>query len=256
MSHFRNLWRHAEVLLLDDIHLLAKKSATQEEFFNTFNTLHVANTLIVISSNCLTHQLQFIEPRLISRFDWGIALPLVPLPKKLYKTLIEQKAKALHFPLPAKIADTLVALFPSSPKTCAQALEAIILRTTLPSHSGKKPLDTLTQTQIRLLLKDLIEYEEKAALTFEKIIAATAQGYGVIESDLLGKSQARENVIPRQVAMYLLRKHLKMPYMKIGDRFFRDHSTVMSSIRQVEKSMKDPSSNMANAISSIEMLFA
>lgn len=255
MSHFRNLWRNAEVLLIDDIHLLAKKSATQEEFFHTFNTLHVANTLIVISSNCPTHQLQFIEPRLVSRFDWGIALPLVPLPKKLYKTVIEQKAKALHFPLSSKIAETLVSLFPSNPKTCSQALEAIILRTTLPSHSAKKPLDTLTSAQIRLLLKDLIEDEKKAALTFEKIVTATAQGYGVIESDLLGKSQARENVIPRQVAMYLLRKHLKMPYMKIGDRFFRDHSTVMSSIRQVEKSIKDPLSNMANTISSIEMLF-
>jgi len=253
MSYFRNLWRNADVLLIDDVHLLAKKSATQEEFFHTFNTLHVANKPIFLSSNCMTQQLQFIEPRLVSRFDWGITLPLVCIPKKMYKTLVEQKAQALHFPLPPKIGEALVSLFPSNPKVCAQALEATILRTTLPSHYSKKSLDTLTVAQLQTLLKDLIADEERAVLTFEKIVTATAQGFGVLESDLLGKSQAREYVVPRQVAMYLLRKHLKMPYMKIGDRFFRDHSTVMSGIRQVEKGIKESSSNMANTLSSIEI---
>jgi chromosomal replication initiator protein len=254
MAYFRHLWRNADVLLIDDVHLLAKKSATQEEFFHTFNTLHVANKPIFLASSCMTQQLQFIEPRLVSRFDWGIGLPLVCLPKKMYKVFMEQKAAALHFPLPPKITETLVSLFPSNPKMCAQALEATILRTTLPAHYTKKSIDTLTGAQLRTLLKDLIEEEEQAVVTFEKIISATSQVYGVLEADLLGKSQSRECVLPRQVAMYLLRKHFKMPYMKIGDRFFRDHSTVMSGIRQVEKGIKEASSNIGSAISSIEIL--
>lgn len=253
MAHFRQLWRNVDVLLLDDVHLFAKKSATQEELFHTFNTLHVANKPIFLSANRMTQQLQHIEPRLISRFDWGIALSLSCLPKRMYKMLIEQKAQALNFPLSPKSADYLVSLFPSSPKACAQALEATILRTTLSSHYTQKSVETLSENKLRSLLKDLIEEEEKTALTFEKIIATAAHAYGILESDLLGKSQSREAVIPRQVAMYLIRKHLKWPYMKIGDRFFRDHSTVMSGIRQIEKCIKESSPDICNTLSSIEL---
>lgn len=253
MSHFRKLWRNVDVLLVDDVHILAKKSATQEEFFHTFNTLHTATKQIILAANCMPQQLQFIEPRLISRFGWGIVLSLTTLPSKMYRALLEQKAEALHFTLVPKLASHILDLFSSSPKACCQALEALILRSSISSPHSKKNVHSIGEEQLKSLLKDLIEEEEKTAITFERIVSLTAQSYGVTEADILGKSQTREYVLPRQVTMYLLRKHLKLPYMKIGDRFYRDHSTVMSALRQVEKLIKDSSSGVGSTIASLEI---
>lgn len=253
MTYFRRLWRHADALFIDDIQNLAKKSATQEEFFHTFNTLHVANTPIFLSANCMPQQLQFIEPRLISRFEWGIVLDIATLPKKMFRTLLEQKAESHHFTLSNKIVDFIIDRFSSSPKASVQALEAVILRTTIATSSAKKGSPTFSEEQLISLLKDLLEEEERSALTLERIVGLTAQQYGTTVSDILGKSQARDCVLPRQIAMYLLRKHLKLPYMKIGDTFFRDHSTVMSAIRQIEKLIKDSASDVGSQIAALEI---
>lgn len=253
MSHFRKLWRTVDVLLVDDVHVLAKKSATQEEFFHTFNTLHTAGQQIILAANSMPQQLQFIEPRLISRFSWGIVLGLATLPKKMYKALLEQKAHALNFTLTPKITNLLLELFSSSPKSCCQALEALILRSSFSSQGAKKTHFSISEEHLRSLLKDLIDEEEKSALTFERIVAQTAQSYGVTEADILGKSQRSEYALPRQITMYLVRKHLKLPYMKIGDRFYRDHSTVMSALRHIEKLIKDSSSDVGSTIASLEI---
>lgn len=253
MSQFRKLWRNVDILFVDDVHLLAKKSATQEEFFHTFNTLHTAGTQLFLAANCLPQQLQFIEQRLISRFSWGIVLELTTIPKKMYRALVEQKAQALQFVLSPKIINFLLDHFSSSPKACCQALEALILRSSLSRPYMRKASISMSEEQLRSLLKDLIEEEEKTALTFERIVSLTAQAYGITESDLLGKSQSRECVLPRQITMYLMRKHLKLSYMKIGDRFFRDHSTVMSAIRQIEKLIKDSTSDVGSSVASLEV---
>ena len=90
MSSFRKLWRNVDALLVDDIHCLARKSATQEEFFHTFNSLHVAGKQIILTANLLPQQLQFIEPRLVSRFEWGVVLPMQAIPRKQFPLLLER----------------------------------------------------------------------------------------------------------------------------------------------------------------------
>ena len=252
MSTFRALWRNIDVLIVDDVHLLARKNATQEEFFHTFNSLHVAGKQIIVSAHCLPQQLQFIEPRLVSRFEWGIVLPIEPLPKKQIHHVIEKKAELLRFPIPRKQIELLSELFSTNVKSSVRALEAFILRTSL----MKKDPSTLTATAVRDLLRDLIDEEQKSALTTEKIIGITARQCGVTYDDIMGKSQSRECVLPRQVAMYLIRKHLKIPYMKIGDIFGRDHSTVMSSIRHIEKQLKAQESDIGSTIAAIEIAFS
>ncbi len=253
MSTFRSLWRNVDALIVDDIHLLARKSATQEEFFHTFNSLHVAGKQIIVSANCLPQQLQYIEPRLVSRFEWGIVLPVEPLPRKQIPLVLEKKAELLHFSIVKKQIELIADLFSTNVKSSVRALEAFILRATL----SKKDHQQMNTAIIKDMLRDLIDEEQKSALTPEKIMASVAEQCGVTLEDITGKSQAREAVIPRQIAMYLIRKHLKIPYMKIGDIFGRDHSTVMSSIKHIEKQLNShENSDIGSTIAKIEIDFS
>jgi chromosomal replication initiator protein len=254
MSTFRQLWRNTDALLIDDIYLLAKKNATQEEFFHTFNSLHVAGKQIILSSNCFPQQLQFIEPRLVSRFEWGIVLPLQPLLKRQFPALLEKKAALLQCQMSQKVILSIADMFSSTPKACVQALQALIQRFKLAKN--KSVHLEMSLSAVHDLLADLLEEEQLLAMTPEKIISITAETYGLKREDLLGKSQSRECVLPRQISMYLMRKHLRMPYMTIGDYFQKNHSTIMSAIRQVEKMIPDISKDIGSSIASIEIKLA
>lgn len=189
---------------------------------------------IVLSAHCSPQELQLIEPRLVSRFEWGITLPLAPPSHEELKTILQTKANALQFSLPSKIADFLVETFTSTPKILIKALEALILRLHLDAHHS---IHNLSIQGIKTLLSDLINEEKNTALTPSKIIQAVAEYFGIRTEDILGKSQARDSALPRQIAMHLCRTKLKIPFMKIGDLFGRDHSTVMSSVKYIQKSL-------------------
>lgn len=236
MSTFRQAYRNADILIIDDVHVFSRKGATQEEFFHTFNTLHLQGKQIILSANCAPQELQLIEPRLVSRFEWGIVLPLKSLNEAELRTMLQAKAQALHFSLPPKITDFLVESFISNPKALIKAFEALVLRLHLDSHNSAQ---SLSVAAAKTLLSDLLIEEQKAALTPSKIIHAVAEHYGIRTEDILGKSQTRECALPRQMAMHLCREKLKMPFMKIGDLFGRDHSTVMSSVKYIQKSLDE-----------------
>jgi chromosomal replication initiator protein len=236
MRQFRQAYRHIDVLIVDDVHVFSRKGATQEEFFHTFNTLHLDGKQIILSANCSPQNLQFIEPRLVSRFEWGIVLPLQSLQEKKREALLQARAEALNFHLPAKISSFLIETFTSNTKSLMKALDALILRLHLDT---RHTVHHLTVVAAKTLLADLIEEEVKSAITPQKIIKAVSEQYGVKKEDLLGKGQTRECVLPRQLAMHICRAELKLPYMKIGELFSRDHSTVMSSIRQIQKGLSE-----------------
>lgn len=251
MSHFRETYRKVDVLIIDDVHVFSRKGATQEEFFHTFNTLHLVGKQIVLASNCAPQDLQLIEPRLVSRFEWGIVLQLETPTQKQMVDILHSKAEALDFALNAKVVQFLLESFPSGPKAVVKALEALVLRSHL-YHNGKLFSSTnLTIPVVKQYLQDLLIEEEKSALTPEKIIQFVAEYYGMRIEDLQGKSQARECVTPRQLAMYLCRNRLKMPFMKIGDVFSRDHSTVMSAIKRIEEALQENDQDIHSANSSI-----
>jgi chromosomal replication initiator protein len=236
MSVFRQAYRNIDLLLVDDVHVFSRKGATQEEFFHTFNTLHLEGKQIILSANCAPQELQLIEPRLVSRFEWGIVLPLKPVKSHELSQVLLAKAKALKFPLAHSIASFMIETFRSNPKAIAKALEALILRL----HLDKKHLiTTLTVPSVKTILHDLIIEEQNSVITPSKIIQAAAEQYGIRIEDILGKAQTRDCVIPRQLAMHLCRYQLKLPFTKIGDIFFRDHSTVMSSVKQIQKGLDE-----------------
>ena len=214
--------------MIDDIHLLARKAATQEEFFHTFNALHTTGRQIILTANCAPQQLEDIEPRLVSRFEWGINLHFSPLQKNQLQEILKQRMEAMDFPLPKEVEGFLLDHFTSS-ESLQSALETLILR----CHMGN--YTKITAPLAEELLKELLEREAKTQLSPQKIIAIVSHYYGIRSEDLLGKFQSKEYALPRHLAMYLCRELLRLPFMAIGQIFNRDHSTVMTSVRQVQE---------------------
>src|SRR5262249_42029129 len=158
------------------------------ELFHTFNALHLGNKQLLLSAHSPPGELQLIEPRLISRFEWGIVLPLDPLKKEEVNQLLEKKTRALQFPLHHKAIAFLIETFASGTKSLHRALQALMLR----SHLEKNQTSTqLTIPQIRHLLSDLILEEEETVLTPTKIIQIVAEYFGIRSEDILGKAQTR-----------------------------------------------------------------
>ena len=238
MSHFRQTYRNSDILIVDDVQVFSKKAATQEEFFHTFNTLHVDGKQIILGANCAPGELQMVEPRLVSRFEWGIVLPLEPLGNEDIRAVLEHKMHSLHFPLHTKVIDFLIETFPRGTGPLCKALKALILRSHLNENTNSIKTTQLTVPQVKNFLSDLILEEEQAAITPQKIIQFTAEHFGIRSEDLVGRSQTRDCVLPRQIAMFLCRAHLNIPLLKIGDLFGRDHSTVMSSVRAIQNALE------------------
>lgn len=255
MQTFRKAYRNVDALLIDDVHTLSRKNATQEEFFHTFNTLHLEGKQIVLASNYAPLGLKFIEPRLVSRFEWGIVLPLGSLTKDQLSKVLLNKASSLHFPLHNDILNFLLTTFTSNTGSLVKALEALALRSHLDT-SAHHNQQNLSIQLAQEYLSDLIEEEKCSIITPERILHSVAEFYGIHVNDILSKSHAREYTLPRQISMYFCRSHLNMPYMKIGDFFSRDHSTVMTSVKQIQQHLnqnnKEISSNIGSILSKLQ----
>ncbi|MCH9609562.1 MAG: Chromosomal replication initiator protein DnaA [Chlamydiales bacterium] len=249
MQTFRKAYRNADALLIDDIEIFSRKSATQEEFFHTFNTLHVEGKQIILGASCPPGELKYIEPRLVSRFEWGIVVPLLMLKPEDMREVLIQKIEKNDFPLEPSVIDFLLETFSNNLKGLVRAIEALMLRSHLNQSGGKAA--PLTIDGVRHSIADLIDEEEKSELTPGKIIRTVAEFYGIRMDDILSKSQARECALPRQIAMHLCRDKLQLPYMKIGDIFARDHSTVMASVRQIQKGMAGKNHEISNSVKGV-----
>lgn len=245
---FRKAYRNVDVLLVDDVHKLKNKQATQEELFHTFNNLHTRGKQIIIGSNCPPRLLSGIEERLISRFEWGINVSLDRLSPIELKEVVTRRTEMLQFPIPEEVTDFLIEKF-GTHKSLTRAIEALVLR----SHTGSKKVKSehLTVGQSAKILGDLIRIEEQSATTPDTILDLVAKKFNISIDEILSKSQSKECVLPRQIAMYLCRNSLKMPYLKIGSLFARDHSTVMSSVKLIEKGLKEQNPALTSTVPSI-----
>ncbi|NGX60838.1 MAG: Chromosomal replication initiator protein DnaA [Chlamydiae bacterium] len=246
MQAFRRAYRNVDALFVDNIEVFSRKAATQEEFFHTFNTLYTDGKLLVLSSSLLPQDLPHIEPRLISRFEWGIVLPCLMIDPPKMRELLLQRAELADFPLEEPLLAFLLDTFGHSTTKLVEALEALLLRT----HLNQTALP-LSPKIAEKTLADLIEKERKNQLTPAKILRHVAEHYGIRIEDILSKSQTRETTLPRQIAMHLCRQELKYPYMKIGDLFSRDHSTVIASIKQIQKGLDSKTPEIASPHRSI-----
>jgi len=251
MGMFRQAYRNIDVLLIDDVQVFSRKWATQEELFHTFNTLHLAGKQIILAANCSPAQLQHVEPRLISRFEWGITLPLEHLGEKEAAKVLRKKAQVLETTLHPSVEQFLLATFKNSTKSLVRALETLILRRHLKNARSNQSLPSISVQNCKHELKDLIEIEQNQALTSDKIVNHVAHYFGIKRDDILGKGQTRKCVIPRQISMYLCRMKLKMPFKKIAQVFCKDHSTVMSSVKLIESNLENDKKEISTPYFSI-----
>lgn len=247
MHRFRQFYRSADALFIENIEHFSGKSATQEEFFHTFNSLHTNGKLIVISSCHAPGNLPMMEDRLVSRFEWGITVAVYPLAKETLRNFLAAQVKNLPVRIHERAIDFLARELSSNIKALLKALDLLVERV----RYSKLSQQLLYEDNLRFLLKDVLEVAGQVRLTHVGIIVSTAGYYKISQENILGRSQSREFVFPRQVAMYLCRQELGLSFMKIGEIFSRDHSTVISSIRHIQQKLDDGNKDLYHAVQGI-----
>ncbi|MCC6545028.1 MAG: chromosomal replication initiator protein DnaA [Nitrospirae bacterium] len=234
-TELRNKYRNnIDVLLMDDIQFIAGKDRTVEEFFYTFNTLYEAHKQIVITSDRFPKDIQHIDERLRSRFEWGLLADIQPPDIETRIAILKKKA-AGEFPH-VNFPDDVAMFLAENIKTNVRELEGALIRLgAFSSLTGQE----LSYELAKRIFKDIIrEREEK--ITVEKIQKVITSHFNIKMVDLKSKKRTKTLVIPRQIAMYLSREILKMSFPEIGRLFGgKDHSTVIYSCNLIEKQKVD-----------------
>lgn len=233
MQDFRKTYRNVDALIVDDIDFLANKSATQEEFFHTFNTLHTEGKILLLSARSAPLYLKDIEPRLISRFEWGIELNLENLKKENVEELLEKASAHANLLLDQETKRFLFTQFSNDLNGLKKAIDAITLRSHISNESN------LNLPIVKRLINDLIQIAENKKLSEIELIEIVSSYFQLSKDDLLGKAQGKAFSFPRQIAMFLLKDYLNLSYSQIGKIFLRDHSTVISSIKKINKELQE-----------------
>jgi chromosomal replication initiator protein len=222
---FRERYRRADVLLIDDIQFIAGKESTQEEFFHTFNALHGQDKQIVVTSDRPPKALVTLEERLRSRFEWGLAADVQPPDLETRIAILRSKAERNNKQVPAGILETIARLVQSN----IRELEGALTRVVAFADLSGLPLST---QMVQTALADLLP--QRSNLETTHVIEAVASVFGITREDLCGRSRTRDVVLPRQVAMYLMREEANVSLPQIGEVLGgRDHTTVMYACEKV-----------------------
>ena len=234
-EEFREKYREANVLLVDDIQFIAGKQQTQEEFFHTFNTLYESGKQIVLTSDRPPREMTLLEDRLKTRFEWGLMVDVTPPDFETRLAIIRMKAALLGVQLPDEITGYIAENVTANVRQIEGTLNKILAYRDL---LGDKVDDQAVSRAVQDMLKKSNEFVPSPQV----IINYICKYYNIEEDILRGQSRAREAVVPRQIAMYLIRRMTNISQSDIGKEFGgRDHSTVIHSLDKVEKQMRsDP----------------
>jgi chromosomal replication initiator protein len=222
---FREKYRSADVLLVDDIQFIAGKESTQEEFFHTFNTLHGQDKQIIVSSDRPPKSLVTLDERLRSRFEWGLTADIQPPDLETRLAILRSKAERTSRQVPDEILESIARRVQSNIRELEGALNRILAFADL---SGTP----LTPHLVEVALADLLP--QRSDVQPEKIIELVAREWQTTVEALLGRDRSQKIAQPRQVAMYLLRKETDASLPQIGEVLGgRDHTTVMYAIEKI-----------------------
>lgn len=241
MSKFREKYRNIDVLLIDDIQFIIGKESTQEEFFHTFNSLHSAKKQIIISSDKPPKDMEILEERFRSRFEWGLIADIT-LPDYETRMAILHKNEEMNG---YNISEDVIKYIATNIKSNIRELEGAFNKVMAGAKLEKKEVTLELAEQA---LKDIISPDEKKVITPEYIISVVAEHYGVTPADLSGNKRNSKIVMPRQVSMYLCREIISTPLKNIGKALGnRDHTTVMHGIEKIENELQNDD-NLKNTI--------
>ncbi len=236
MSFFRNKFRAFDMLVIDDIHDLSKRDQTQEEFFHTFNTLFQAGKQIVISSDAPPGEIPYLEDRLISRFNCGLVACVEPPGFETRVAIIKKKSRLRHIDIPDDVAAYIASKLDSNIRELEGAITKLQSVSLLDNVSIDLPMAKRSIGN---------ESRESGTITIsiQNILDTVTMFYDIKLSDLLSKKRHKSITVPRQVGMWLSRKHTRYSLEEIGGYFGgRDHTTVMHAIKSVDTKTEENSS--------------
>ena len=230
---FREKYRSSDLLLIDDIQFIARKISTQEEIFHTFNTLFEAGRQIVFTSDRPPQEIHTLEDRLKTRFESGLLADILPPDDALRVAIIRNKAEQLGVVLPDDVTNYIADNMTSNIRQLEGAVKMIIAYRDIMD-------DDITVDTVKSRLKDMFKGSHELIPTVDVIIEETAKFYMLSPEDVKGQSRMRDTVLARQIAMFLIRKLTNLSLKDTGKLFEgRDHSTVLSSIKSIEKKVLD-----------------
>ncbi|MCL1790331.1 MAG: chromosomal replication initiator protein DnaA [Peptococcaceae bacterium] len=231
---FRNTYRKVDVLLIDDIQFIAGKEGTQEEFFHTFNTLYEASKQIIISSDRSPREIPTLEERLRSRFEWGLTTDINPPDYETRIAILRKKSQIEQFVIPEEIINFIASEIQTNIRELEGALIKIAAHCKM-SESPESHQEPMTQEKASALLKDMLP-QSNINISGETIQKIVADHYNMTVQELKQKKRTRSISFPRQVAMYLCRKHTELSLPAIGDLFGgRDHTTVLHAYEKINQ---------------------
>lgn len=232
MEVFRNQYRKIDVLLIDDIQFIAGKKQVQEEFFHTFNELYEEKKQIIISSDRPPKEIQLLEDRLKSRFEWGLLADISCPDYETRLAILRRKAQDEKILVDDSILASIATKIESNIRELEGVFNKMIARASL-MH---------TQISIELAENTINEFkaENEKVLSSDYVKDIVAKYFSVDKNDLSSNKRSNEIAFPRQIAMYLCREVANMSYPKIGEDFGnRDHSTVMHACKKIENEIKE-----------------
>ena len=227
---FREKYRNADLFLMDDVQFIAGKESTQEEFFHTFNTLYEANRQIVFTSDRQPNEILRLTDRLKTRFESGLLADVQPPDYETRMAIIKNKAIQLGLNLDEDVVNYIAENLTANVRQLEGAVNKIKAYHDLMSED-------IDVSSVSKIMKDMFK-EKSSFITPDIIIEETAKYFSISPEDIKGPSRAKPFVVARQISMYLLRTLTNFSLSEIGEFFSRDHSTVINSLKQIEKNIK------------------
>jgi chromosomal replication initiator protein len=245
LAKFRKKYRHTDVLLIDDIQFLAGKERIQEEFFHTFNALHENHKQIVLTCDRPANEIQNLEHRLVSRFEWGLVTDLQPPDVEMRLAILNKKAQLMGVTVPEDVMNFLA----NKIRTNIRRLEGALIRVASYSAlTGKK----VSVETVEGLLREVLHEEGRYSISIELIQKRVAEHFDIRLADMTSKRRPENIVFPRQIAMFLSRHMTESSLSAIGEAFGgRDHGTVLHACRLVQDRM-EVDANVRQVVSYLE----
>ena len=232
ITEFRNRFRSVDILLIDDIQFIAGKEQTQEEFFNTFNTLIQNNKQIVVTVDKPPKDIKTLDDRIRSRLEGGLFADILAPDFETRVGIIKKKAEQYDI----EISEAVAFYIAENIKVNTRQLEGVVKKIEAYISIQKK---VPTISAVQGIIKDIISDTKPEPIKVEKIIAEVAHTYNVSESDILSNRRTAELVLARQVAMYIARETTDLSFKAIGESFGKDHTTVLYNVNKIEEFLRD-----------------
>jgi chromosomal replication initiator protein len=241
---FKNKYRQADLMLVDDIQFIAGKEQTQNEFFHTFNALYESGKQIVLTSDRKPSDMATLEDRLRTRFEWGLLADIQPPDYETRMAILKNKARSLNLKLDDEVCNYIAVNITNNVRQIEGTVKKIMAYHNLTGMELNLP-------NVSRAIDDMFKSEGNAVPTASLVISQVCKFYTIDEAILRGTKKNKNTAEARQVAMYLIRQLTNLSLPDIGQEFSRDHSTVIHSIRKIEAALKAGNQQLSDNIRDI-----